>query len=58
MVINEQTVEEPQGVALRRSQRKRRSAISDENVVYLQESDFDIGSSKDLDFVFTNLGKC
>jgi hypothetical protein len=41
-------VEEPQGVALRRSQRERRSAISDEYVIYLQESDFDIGLSKDL----------
>jgi hypothetical protein len=47
MGTNEQMVEEPQGVALRRSQRERRSAISDEYVVYLQESDFDIGSSKD-----------
>jgi hypothetical protein len=40
-------VEEPQGVVLRRSQRERRSSISDEYVVYLQKSDFDIGSSKD-----------
>ena len=40
-------IEEPQGVALRRSQRERRSAISDKYVVYLQESDFDIGSIKD-----------
>jgi hypothetical protein len=40
-------VEELQGVALRRSQRERRSAILDEYVVYLQESDFDIGLSKD-----------
>ena len=47
MVTNEQIVEEPQGVALRRSQRERRSAISGEYVVYLQEYDFDIGSSKD-----------
>ena len=47
MVTNEQMVEEPQGVALRRSQREKRSTISDEYVVYLQESDFDIGSSKD-----------
>jgi hypothetical protein len=47
MVTNEQMVEEPQEVALRRSQRERRSAISDEYVVYLQESDFDIGSSTD-----------
>jgi hypothetical protein len=47
MVTNEQMIEEPQGVALRRSQRERRSATSDEFVVYLQEFDFDIGSSKD-----------
>ena len=47
MVTNERMVEEPQGVTLRRSQRERRFAISNEYVVYLQESDFDIGSSKD-----------
>ena len=47
MVTNEQMVEEQQGVALRRSQRERRFAISDEYVVYLQESNFDIESSKD-----------
>ena len=47
MVTNEQMVEDLLGVALRRSQRERRSAISNEYVVYLQESDFDIGSSKD-----------
>ena len=47
MVTNEQMVEKPQGVALRRSQRERRSAISDEYVVYLQESNFDIGSITD-----------
>ena len=47
MVSNEQMIEEPQGVALRWSQREKRSAILDKYVVYLQESDFDIGSSKD-----------
>ena len=40
-------IEEPQGVALRRSQRERRSAISDEYVVHLQDFDFDIRLSKD-----------
>ena len=40
-------VEEPQEVALRRSQRERRSAISDNYVFYLQESDFDVGMCKD-----------
>ena len=48
MVTNEQMVEEPQGVVLRKSQRKKRSAISNDYLVYLQESDFDIGSSQDL----------
>ena len=47
MVTNKSMVEKPQGVVLRRSQRERRSAISDEYVIYLQESDFDIGLSKD-----------
>jgi hypothetical protein len=47
MVTNEQIVEELQGLALRRSQREKRSTISDECVVYLQESNIDIGSSKD-----------
>ena len=46
MVTNEQIVKELQGLALRRSQRERRSTISDD-VVYLQESNIDIGSSKD-----------
>ncbi|XP_075080360.1 uncharacterized protein LOC107807206 [Nicotiana tabacum] len=38
---------EPQEVPLRKSQRVRKSAISDNYVVYLQESDFDIGLNKD-----------
>jgi len=37
----------PQQVALRRSQRDRRSAISNDYVVYMQESDYDIGINKD-----------
>ena len=37
---------EPQGVVLRRSQRERKYAILDEYVVSLQESDFDIRSSR------------
>lgn len=43
----ENNVEPPQPAVLRRSQRERRSAISDDYVVYLQESDFDIGINKD-----------
>ena len=43
----ENVVEPPQPAPLRRSQRKRRYAITDDYVVYLQESDFDIGIRKD-----------
>ena len=39
----ENVVESPQPAPLRRSQRERRPAITDDYVVYLQESDFDIG---------------
>jgi hypothetical protein len=47
IITNEPILEESQGIALRRSQRERRSAISDDYIVYLRESDFDIGTSKD-----------
>lgn len=47
IVTNEEIVEQPQEIALRRSQRERRSAISNDYVVYLQESEFDIGIIKD-----------
>ena len=43
----ENVVEPPQPTPLRRSQRERRPAITDDYVVYLQESDFDIGIRKD-----------
>jgi hypothetical protein len=43
IITNEPIIEELQGIALKRSQRERRSAISDNYVVYLQEFD----SSKD-----------
>ena len=48
MLTNEHVEEEPKEVALRRSQRERKSAISDDYMVYLHESNFDIGTSKDL----------
>ena len=44
---NEPTLNEPQEIALRRSQRPRKSAISDDYVVYLQESEFDLGINED-----------
>ena len=43
----ENAVEPPQPAPLRRSQRERRPTIIDDYVVYLQESDFDIGIRKD-----------
>lgn len=43
----EEVENDPQEVPLRRSQRQRRSAISDVYEVYLKESDFDIGINKD-----------
>ena len=39
--------QEPQGIILRRSQRERRSTISDDYVIYLHELDFDLGINKD-----------
>ena len=47
MLTNEQVVEEPQEIVLRRSQEERKFVISNDYMVYLHESDFDIGTSKD-----------
>ncbi|RYE20332.1 MAG: transposase, partial [Sphingobacteriaceae bacterium] len=47
VVPNEPIIDEPQEVALRRSVRERRSAISDDYVVYLQESEYDLGIDND-----------
>jgi hypothetical protein len=44
---NEPIVEQPQEIVLRRSQRERRSAISDDYVVYLQELENDLGIEND-----------
>ena len=46
IVTYEPIVEEPQGVTLRRSQRKRRLAIPNDYMIYIQESDFDVRTSK------------
>ena len=48
MLTNEHVVEEPQEIALRRSQRERKFVISNDYMVHLHESNFDIGTSKDL----------
>ena len=42
-----EAVNEQQEVTLRRSQRQRRFAITDDYVVYLQESEFDLGIEAD-----------
>jgi len=42
MIHDEHVVEEPQEVALRKSQRERRPAISNDYVVYLHETKTDL----------------
>ena len=48
-VNSEPIVVEPQSTILRRSQRERRSSITDDYVVYLQESGIDLGIYNDPD---------
>ena len=48
-VNSEPMVVEPQSTILRRSQRERRSSITDDYVVYLQESGIDLGIYNDPD---------
>ena len=48
-VNSEPMVIEPQSTILRRSQRERRSSITDDYVVYLQESGIDLGIYNDPD---------
>lgn len=43
VATDEPALNEPQEITLRRSQRQRRPAISDDYVIYLQESEFDLG---------------
>jgi len=47
LVTNEPVTNEPYEVILRRSKRQRRPSISDDYVVYLQESNFDLGIDED-----------
>ena len=47
-VNNEPVVEQPQEIVLRRSQREIKFAISNDYVVYLQESKNDLGIDNDL----------
>ncbi len=45
--VNESIVDEPEEIELRRFQREISFAISNDYVVYLQESEFDIGIDED-----------
>ena len=47
MVNNEPIIEQPQEIALRRSQRERKSAIPNDYVVYLHESENDLSVDDD-----------
>ncbi|KAA0051690.1 uncharacterized protein E6C27_scaffold60G00710 [Cucumis melo var. makuwa] len=47
VITNEFVIEGPQEIELRRSVRSRRSAISDDYVVYLHESEFDLSIDND-----------
>ena len=46
-MINEPRVDEPQPIALRKSQIEKRSAIPNDYVVYLHESESDLGIEND-----------
>ena len=46
-MINEPRVDEPQPIALRKSQREKRSAIPNDYVVYLHEFESDLGIEND-----------
>ena len=46
-IIDELAIDEPQEIVLRKSQRQRKSTIFNDYVVYLQESEFDLGIDND-----------
>ena len=46
-IVDEPTIDEPQEIILRKSQRQGKSTISNDYVVYLQESKFDLGIDND-----------
>ena len=58
VIHNEPVVEEPQEVALRRSQRERRPAISNDYVVYLQESEADLSINDNDPVLFSQAVSC
>ena len=58
MTHNEPIVEEPQEVALRRSQREKRLAISNDYVVYLHETKIDLSINGNDPVSFSQVVSC
>jgi len=58
MMHNEPIMEEPQEVALRRSQRERRPAISNDCVVYLHETKTNLSINDNDPILFSQVVSC
>ena len=58
MIHNEPTVEEPQKIALRRSQRERRLVISNDYVVYLYETETNLSINNNDPVSFSQVVNC
>jgi len=58
MIHNEPIMEEPQEVTLRRSQRERRSVISNDYVVYLHETKTNLSINDNDPFSFSQTVSC
>ena len=58
MMHNEPIMEEPQEVALRRSQRERRPAISNDYVVYLHETETNLSINDNDPVSFSQAISC
>ena len=58
MIHNEPIVEEPQEVALWRSQRERRLVISNDYVVYLHETEIDLSINGNDPVSFSQAVSC
>ena len=58
MIHNEPIVEEPQEVALRKSQRERRPAISNDYVVYLHETETNLSINDNDPVLFSQAISC
>ena len=58
MMHNEPIMEEPQEVALKRSQRERRPAISNDYVVYLHETETNLSINDNDPVLFSQAISC